>query len=146
MRAPNPVKHRSALKEAELPGLIAALDAYDGEPMTHLALKLVLLTFVRTPELRFADWSEFEGLDGDEPLWRIPAERVKMRRAKRAARRRVSQDNGIDTSRARIRHKRDAQSRPVVKITVFTSVGHATGALIAGLDDQKWTSRSIENA
>jgi integrase len=31
-------------------------------------------------ELRFARWVEFEDLDGKQPLWRIPAERMKMRR------------------------------------------------------------------
>jgi integrase len=36
-------------------------------------------TMVRTQETRFAEWSEFEGLDTDTPLWRIPAERMKMR-------------------------------------------------------------------
>ncbi|MDB5471630.1 MAG: integrase family protein [Caulobacter sp.] len=45
----------------------------------RLALKLTLRTFVRTSEIRFAPWAEFEGLDGAEPLWRIPAERMKMR-------------------------------------------------------------------
>jgi integrase len=35
---------------------------------------------VRTKEARFAHWAEFEGLDGPEPLWRISAERMKMRR------------------------------------------------------------------
>jgi integrase len=34
----------------------------------------------RTTELRAARWSEFENLDGSEPLWRIPAERMKMKR------------------------------------------------------------------
>ncbi|MDB5710274.1 MAG: integrase [Sphingomonas bacterium] len=34
---------------------------------------------VRTQETRFAEWSEFEGLDTSEPLWRIPPERMKMR-------------------------------------------------------------------
>jgi len=34
---------------------------------------------VRTTETRHAQWSEFEGLGGPEPLWRIPAERMKMR-------------------------------------------------------------------
>src|SRR5581483_5399499 len=42
--------------------------------------KLVMLTFVRTEEIRFATWDEFEDLDGNEPLWRISAERMKMRR------------------------------------------------------------------
>jgi integrase len=35
---------------------------------------------VRPGELRAAEWSEIV-LDGDEPLWRIPAERMKMREA-----------------------------------------------------------------
>lgn len=35
---------------------------------------------VRTSEARFATWDEFEGLQGDEPLWRIPAARMKMQR------------------------------------------------------------------
>lgn len=36
--------------------------------------------FVRPGELRAAEWSEMV-LDSDEPLWRIPAERMKMREA-----------------------------------------------------------------
>lgn len=80
LRAPNPVKSRSALSQADLPAFLARLNAYDGERQTKLALKLVLLTFVRTAELRFAQWCEFEGLEGKEPLWRIPAERMKMGR------------------------------------------------------------------
>ena len=58
----------------------SALGAYDGEPRTRLALRLMVLTFARTTELRAARWSEFENLDGNEPLWRIPAERMKMKR------------------------------------------------------------------
>ncbi|MFI5411605.1 tyrosine-type recombinase/integrase [Kaistia sp. UC242_56] len=79
LKSPGRVKHRRALPIAELPGFLRALDAYDGEPATRLALKLMVLTFVRTSELRAAQWAEFEGLDGAEPLWRIPAERMKMR-------------------------------------------------------------------
>jgi integrase len=60
---------------------LAKLDTYDGDTVTQLAMKLVVLTFVRTAELRFARWSEIENLNGSEPLWRIPAERMKMRRA-----------------------------------------------------------------
>ncbi len=43
---------------------------------TRLALKLLVLTFVRPGELRGAKWKEFD-LDAKE--WRIPAERMKMR-------------------------------------------------------------------
>jgi integrase len=42
------------------------------------ALKLAPLLFVRPRELRAARWVEFD-LDGDEPTWRIAAERMKMR-------------------------------------------------------------------
>jgi integrase len=41
-------------------------------------LKLAPLLFVRPGELRHAEWNEFD-LDSDEPLWRIPAEKMKMR-------------------------------------------------------------------
>lgn len=70
--------HRASLKAPELPAFLQALANYDGEAQTRIALQLVTLTFVRTQELRFATWSEFENLDSDEPIWRIPAERMKM--------------------------------------------------------------------
>ena len=63
-----------------LPKFLESLAAYDGEARTRLALLLMVLTFARTTELRAARWSEFENLDGNEPLWRIPAERTKMKR------------------------------------------------------------------
>jgi integrase len=47
--------------------------------MSHLALRWTILTMVRTQETRFAEWSEIEGLDTAEPLWRIPGPRMKMR-------------------------------------------------------------------
>jgi integrase len=40
----------------------------------------MVLTFVRTTELRGARWLEFENVEGNEPLWRIPADRMKMKR------------------------------------------------------------------
>ena len=64
----------------EMPNFLQALANYDGDARTRLALRLMILTFTRTTELRGAQWSEFENLDGSEPLWRIPAERTKMRR------------------------------------------------------------------
>ena len=42
-------------------------------------MRFVIYTFVRTRELREAEWKEFE-LDSANPLWTIPAERMKMRR------------------------------------------------------------------
>lgn len=72
---PNPrVKHMAALKANEIGEFMVALRAYDGEPQTALAIDLIMHTFVRTNELIFAQWSEIEG-----DLWRIPADRMKMR-------------------------------------------------------------------
>ncbi len=44
--------------------------------MTVYALRFCLLTFVRPGELRGAKWTEF---DSEKKLWRIPAERMKMK-------------------------------------------------------------------
>ncbi len=73
---PPVVKHRSHLKENELPAYLQKLEAYDGSVQTKLALRFLLLTFVRSGELRAAEWSE---IDWDKKEWRIPAERMKMK-------------------------------------------------------------------
>jgi integrase len=70
------VEHRSAISQGELPDFLKKLDSYSGDPITKLALRLIVLTFVRTGELRGARWEEFDTEQGE---WRIPAERMKMR-------------------------------------------------------------------
>jgi integrase len=65
------------LKEDELPELLQKLEKYDGEAQTKMAVKLLLLTFVRTIELRGAKWKE---IDLDKAEWRVPEERMKMRK------------------------------------------------------------------
>jgi integrase len=72
------VKHMAALSREEMPEFLDKLDKYDGRPETALALRLLILTFVRTSELRCAAWTE---IDFDKAEWRIPAERMKMREA-----------------------------------------------------------------
>ena len=69
------VKHHTPLPREEIPRFCRALDAYPGYPTTVIALKLLLLTFVRPGELRQAKWHE---LDLDGKVWRIPAQRMKM--------------------------------------------------------------------
>ena len=49
-------------------------------PVTKLALRLLALTVVRPGELRGARPEEFSDLDGAEPLWTIPPERMKMKK------------------------------------------------------------------
>lgn len=79
------VKHMSRLPLTELPQFLLKLQKYEEEgdrrsAITRDAVTFALLTWVRTKELRFAVRSEFEDLDGKAPVWRIPAERMKMGR------------------------------------------------------------------
>ena len=69
-------KHHSYLKADDLPGFLRKLNAYDGGLITKLGLRFLLLTFVRTTELRAAVWEE---INFDKAEWRIPAERMKMK-------------------------------------------------------------------
>lgn len=57
--------------------LMRAIDALSGSPMIRAALKFQAYTFVRPGELRRAEWSE---IDAKVALWKIPAEKMKMRR------------------------------------------------------------------
>jgi integrase len=76
--APRTTQHLAAITDPVRVGaLLRAIDGYDGQPTTGAALRLAPYVFVRPGELRAAEWSEIV-LDGDEPLWRIPAERMKM--------------------------------------------------------------------
>ena len=65
---------------AEARAILAAVDAIPAHPTTKLAHRLLALTVVRPGELRGLRGEEFEGLDGLEPLWRVPAERMKMKK------------------------------------------------------------------
>lgn len=70
------VKHHAHIAENELPELLEALSKYAGYRETSIALRLMLYTFVRTSELRKAEWQEF---DLANSVWRIPEHRMKMR-------------------------------------------------------------------
>jgi integrase len=71
-------QNHAYIKPNELPEYLQKLEAYDGAQQTKLAMKFLLLTFVRTGELRAAEWTE---IDFEKAEWRIPAERMKMREA-----------------------------------------------------------------
>ncbi|WP_042860516.1 tyrosine-type recombinase/integrase [Dickeya sp. NCPPB 3274] len=70
-------QHFPFLTESELPEFVAALNNYTGSKITQCATQLLMLTGVRTIELRAAKWDEF---DLDNALWEIPKERMKKRR------------------------------------------------------------------
>jgi integrase len=75
------VTHRAAVVDpAGIGALLRAIEDYDGLPLTKAALKLAPLVFVRPGELRKAEWAEF---DLEHAEWRIPAEKMKMRRLHR---------------------------------------------------------------
>ena len=70
-------KYYPFLTVEELPDFFKALSGYTGSPLIVLAARLLILTGVRTGELRGAFWSEF---DLEKAVWEIPAERMKMKR------------------------------------------------------------------
>jgi integrase len=70
--------HAAITEPAEIGELLRSIEAYKGQAVTWLALRIAPLVFVRPGELRHAEWSEFN-LEGEDPQWRIPAAKMKMR-------------------------------------------------------------------
>lgn len=74
---PVKVKHLASITDInKIPGLLRAIDAYEGTYIVKCALQLAPLTFVRPGELRNAEWSE---IDLQAATWSIPASKMKMR-------------------------------------------------------------------
>lgn len=69
-------KHHACIHPSELPELIAKIEAREDD-FTKYAMKLLMLTFVRTGELIGAKWEE---IDWAREEWHIPKERMKMKR------------------------------------------------------------------
>lgn len=57
--------------------LMRAIEGFEGQPLTKLALQLSPHVFVRPGELRTAEWSE---VDFDAAVWSISAHKTKMRK------------------------------------------------------------------
>lgn len=75
--APVVVTHRAAVTApAAIGALLRALEAFDGTFVVKSALRLAPLVFLRPGELCTAEWDD---IDLDDALWRIPAKRMKMR-------------------------------------------------------------------
>ena len=77
---PTKKTHFAALDTSELPEFLKAIERNDARlyENTRNALKLIMLTFVRTSELINARWAE---IDLEKREWIIPAERMKMGKA-----------------------------------------------------------------
>ena len=75
LKSPKTKHHASITDPAKIGELLRAIEGYTGDPVTCAALRLAPLVFVRPGELRAAQWQE---IDLDGAVWRIPGERMKM--------------------------------------------------------------------
>jgi integrase len=71
--------HFASIEPDELPTFLGTIhhNKHRLQPITNIAIELMLLTFVRTSELIMARWCE---INFDKAEWLIPPERMKMRR------------------------------------------------------------------
>ena len=70
-----PVKHNPILRKDDLGEFVRRLRAFPGSPVAKAGIQLLLLTGVRTAELRYASPDQF---DLEAGLWRVPADTVKQ--------------------------------------------------------------------
>lgn len=75
---PRATHYAAILEPTELGGLLRAIDDFTGYMVTKLALQIAPHVFVRPGELRHAEWHEIDLVDG---IWKIPAGKMKARRA-----------------------------------------------------------------
>ena len=73
---PHRVKHYPTLSGRELPDFLKALERLETSEQNKLAFRILLLTAVRTGELRYSRWAD---IDLDRSEWRLRPEITKMR-------------------------------------------------------------------
>jgi len=59
--------------------MLRKIEETPGHPVTKLANRLLALTALRPGALRGTLWTEFSHLDVENPVWQVPAERMKLR-------------------------------------------------------------------
>lgn len=64
-------------KEKDIKGLLLAIDDYQGEFSTKMALKMLPYVFVRNENIRYCEWSE---IDFKNKEWIIPASKMKIKK------------------------------------------------------------------
>lgn len=81
--APLPAKGRQpAVKTLdEARQVLVATASIPASPVTKLAMRFLALTVVRPGTLVATPWEEFSNLDPHKPVWRIPAARMKLKKA-----------------------------------------------------------------
>jgi integrase len=78
--APEITPRRAVTTLPELRAILRATEAADCQPIYKIALRFLALTAARPGMVLGATWDEIEGLDTNCPVWRVSAERMKMRR------------------------------------------------------------------
>jgi len=83
--APAPLArpHQALTAIEDCRALLGAAEQTACSPVVRLAHRFLALTAVRLEAVRGARWSEIEDLDGAAPVWRVPAARMKLARAKK---------------------------------------------------------------
>lgn len=76
---PKSTKQPALTKLDELLQMIRDVEKETASPITKLAHRYLALTAVRSAVQRQCRWSELEGLDGPEPVWRIPPASMKLK-------------------------------------------------------------------
>ena len=152
------VKSRAALTEPKEVGrLMANIELYAGGIVMRMALKWSALTFCRPGEVRKAEWSE---IDFEKRVWKIPAEKMKMRKEHRVPLSRQCMEI-LDTLRA-LNFSQQwifpsvRVSRPISQVGVLTALrlmgyekddmcAHGFRAMASTLlNEQGWDSDVIE--
>lgn len=130
-RALKPIRARarmSALTDvAELRELLAAASRVKAAPAVVLASTFLALTAVRLAAVRGARWDEIEDMDGAEPIWRVPAARMKLAVAKK---RDAANDHIVPLSPAAVAVLRAARSIPGQEAGASENCGKWRGGLI----------------
>lgn len=70
------VKHHDAMHWSQVPGFMRQLREREDDAMSAKALQFLILTVLRSSEVRLAKWDE---IDWKASIWRVPAARMKMR-------------------------------------------------------------------
>lgn len=70
--------HPALLNLKDARAFLSRIESDVGFPGMKLASRLLALTAARPGMVRFAEIQDFEGLDGSEPIWRVPADKMKL--------------------------------------------------------------------
>jgi len=76
------VKHHRHVSDGQLAELLISIDAYRGRPETKIATKLMVLTFLRSAELRNSKW---EYIQWDKNEWHVPSQVMKGKLIQKAS-------------------------------------------------------------